>query len=137
MKRATIFILAIALISVLAATPAMAGTRTIELSAGSPQLYDAWGMAATNTRGRVERFMVRTDASLPNGSVVVVSIEVADPPGLTKWIDVARAEIQLGTAMVIFNNRDHISPVFPVNEVLRVRVSYRGKAFLSGDFSRF
>ena len=136
MKRATILILSLAITSLLVAIPATAGTTTIELSPMSESVK-AWGMAATSTARKGQRFLVRADAGLPNGSAVVISVEIDDPAGPSMWVAVAKGEIQLGTVVVILSNDKDISPVFPVNQINRVRVSYRGRVILQGSFFKF
>ena len=138
MKRATILILSLAITSLLVAIPATAGTTTIELSPMPvPGSSRAWGMAATSTARQGQRFLVRADAGLPNGSAVVISVEIDDPAGPSMWVAVAKGEIQLGTVVVILSNDKDISPVFPVNQINRVRVSYRGRVILQGSFFKF
>jgi hypothetical protein len=134
MKRATILTLSIAIISVLATTPATAGTRTIELEPMMPEIIKAWGMSQVATRGKVQTFRVRVDADLKDGTGIVVSVQLVNTPELSLWVDVAKAEMQLGTASVGLGNWKDVSPVFPVGNVLGVRVQYRGNTILQGRF---
>ena len=135
MKRATILILSLAVISSLvAAAPAAAGTRTIRLTPVSID-QEAWGLASLSTKGRLETFMVRADADFGSlVTTVIISVKLFDPSGAERWIDVAKADMRLGTSLTVLSSDKTISPVFPVANVSAVRVSHRGRVILEGSF---
>ena len=135
MKRATIFILSIAIISLLVASPAAAGTRTLRLEPVSMD-QEAWGLASLTSSRKVDTFTVRADADFASlVTMVVISVNLFDGSVAGRWVDVARAEMRLGTSLTVLSSDKDISPVFPVADIRGVRVSHRGRVILESSLS--
>jgi hypothetical protein len=135
MTRATTLTLTLAALFLIAASPAAADTRTAELLPAGPQPFPAWGVAQTTVDATGEGFMVRVDASLSDGTILVISVIFYDASG-DDWVVVAKAPVQLGTALVALDSLRDVSPVFPVDNVAGIQVRLRNKVLLEGWFQR-
>lgn len=135
MKQSIIF----GIVALLSVAPAVAGTTTIQLDP-APEMK-AWGVAQTVVPAigkpgapTAQIFQVRADVDLPNGEMLVVSIELEDRDGFRDWYDIAIMEVQLGTAFMSLNSLEDISVAFPVSAILGVKVRRDTETCLLGTF---
>jgi hypothetical protein len=119
--------------ALLATAPATAGSHGVELVPVRPEL-EIYGVAALTHSPRFEAFNVRILASrLQDGSTLMVSITRDDSERL---IDVAIAEIILGSALVSLESTETVSPAFPVRGIRSIVVrTLRGNVLLRGEAS--
>jgi len=135
MARATTLTLTLAALFLIAASPAAADTRVAELLPPGAQSLPAWGLAKSSVNAQCEDFVVRVDAAVSDGTALVIYVIQYGATG-DDWIRVAKAPVQLGTALVAMCTLKDVSEAFPVDNVAGIQVRLRDRVILEGWFAR-